>query len=283
MDAELVLERHAAQVVALAGLAVGIGQELRHDEQRDAAHARRRVGRARQHQVHDVLGEVVLAVGDEDLLAGDQVMVAALHRAALELGEVRARLRLGEVHRPGPFARDHLRQVGRLLLGRAVVMDRVDRALVQQQHEAEAHVGRLPHLLHGGREQPRHALAAELRVERQRVPAAVDEFLVDAGEAGRGAHHAVLQLGADLVAVAVERRQPVAGELGRLLEDCIHRVLGRMLVARQGGDLVHAGHFAQRETHVGERGGVGHESPPRPDYAAPRRVRPPACGNVLPS
>ena len=145
-------------------------------------------------------------------------MVAALDRAALELAEVRAGLRLGEVHRPGPFARDHPGQVGGLLLGRAVMMDRVDRALVQQQHQAEAHVGRLPHLLHGGGEKPRHALAAELRVEGQGVPAAVDEFLVDAGEAGRRAHHAVLQLGADLVAVAVERREAVAGELGRLLE-----------------------------------------------------------------
>ena len=114
MDAELVLERHAAQVVALAGLAVGADQELRHDEQRDAAHAGRRIGRARQHQVHDVLGHVVLAVGDEDLLAGDQVVVALLDRAALELGEVRAGLRLGEVHGAGPFARDHLGQVGRL-------------------------------------------------------------------------------------------------------------------------------------------------------------------------
>ena len=113
------------------------------------------------------------------------------------------------------------------------MVDGVDRALVQEQHQAEAHVGRLPHLLHGGGEQPRHALAAEFRVEGQRIPAAVDEFLVDADKARRRAHHAVLELGADLVAVAVERRQAVAGELGRLLEDGIDRVVGGVLVARQ--------------------------------------------------
>ena len=35
-----------------------------------------------------------------------------------------------------------------------------------------------------------------------------------------------------------------------------------MLVARQRRDLSQSGHFAQRETHVGERGGIGHLLPP---------------------
>ena len=60
--------RDAVHVVARAQRAVRVDQELRHDEQRDALHALGRIGRARQHQVHDVLGHVVLAVGDEDLL-----------------------------------------------------------------------------------------------------------------------------------------------------------------------------------------------------------------------
>ena len=55
---------------------------------------------------------------------------------------------------------------------------------------------------------------------------------------GARAHHAVLQLGADLVAVAVERRQAVAGELGGLLEHRVDRVVGRVLVARQRRDLL---------------------------------------------
>ena len=68
VDAQLVLDGMAADVVAGA-----VGQELRHQEQRDAARAGRRVGQARQHEMDDVVGEVVLAVGDEDLLAGDAV------------------------------------------------------------------------------------------------------------------------------------------------------------------------------------------------------------------
>ena len=134
------------------------------------------------------------------------------------------------------------------------MMDGVDRPLVQQQHQAETHVGGLPHLLDGGRQQPRHALAAEFRIEGQGIPAAGHEFLVDRGKARRRAHHAVLQRGADLVALAIERRQAVAGQLGGLLEHGVDRVVGRMLVTRQRRDLLQAGDFAQREMHVGQRG-----------------------------
>ena len=92
--------------------AVGVDQELRHDEQRDALDAFRRVRRAREHEVDDVLGVVVLAVGDEDLLAEELVRAVALrHGARAHRREVGARLRLGQVHRAGPRAGDHLRQV----------------------------------------------------------------------------------------------------------------------------------------------------------------------------
>ena len=156
------------------------------------------------------------------------------------------------------------------------MVDGVDRALVQQQHQAEAHVGGLPHLLHRGRQQPRHALAAEFRIEGQRVPAALDELLVDGGKARRRAHHAVLEPGADLVALAIERRQAVAGQLGGFLEHGVDRVVRRMLVTRQGGDAGEAGHFAQGETHVGQRGSVSHVNSSGPQYAALGRFWRPA-------
>ena len=115
VDAELVLERHAAHVVARAEAAVRVHEELRHDEQRDALGARRRVGRAREDEVDDVVGVVVLAVGDEDLAAVDPVAAVALrHRLRADRGEIGAGLRLGQVHRAGPLAGDHLRQVGAL-------------------------------------------------------------------------------------------------------------------------------------------------------------------------
>ena len=88
----------------------------------------RRVRQPRQHQMDDVVGEVVLAVGDEDLLPGDAI--AAVGRA-LGLGaqraDVGAGLRLGELHGARPFAGDELRQIGALELFGAVRGERVDR------------------------------------------------------------------------------------------------------------------------------------------------------------
>ena len=106
MHAQLVLERDAAQVVAPARAAVRVGQELGHDEQRDARGAGGRAVEPGQHEMDDVLGQIVLAVGDEDLGAEDAVAVAVAHRPGAQGTDVRARLRLGQAHGAGPAAAD---------------------------------------------------------------------------------------------------------------------------------------------------------------------------------
>ena len=105
MNAELVLDRQASDIVALAERAVRIHQKLRHQEQRNALDAFRRSGRAGQHHMDDVVREIVFAVGDEDLLARNLVAAVA-HRlgARADRREIRSRLRLGEVHGAGPNA-----------------------------------------------------------------------------------------------------------------------------------------------------------------------------------
>ena len=105
-------------------------------------------------------------------------------------------------------------------------------------------------------------------IEGQGVPAAVDELLVDRREARRGADDPVFQPGADLVALAIQRGEAVAGQLGRLLQHRVDGVVRGMLVAGQAGHLLQAGNFAQRETHVGERGGISHFRSSGPQYAA---------------
>jgi len=69
VDAHLLLEAEAFDTVALARFAFGVRQELRHDEEADAAHAGRRAFDAGQHQMDDVGRQVVLAGRDPDLLA----------------------------------------------------------------------------------------------------------------------------------------------------------------------------------------------------------------------
>ena len=136
----------------------GVEQELRHQEQRDAARAGRRVGQPRQHEVDDVVGQVVLAVGDEDLLAGDAIAaVAGALGAGAQRADVGARLRLGQVHRAHPLAGDELRQIAALELLAAVRGERVDPRHGQQRPEPEGHGGRVPHL-DAGRVEP-HAAA----------------------------------------------------------------------------------------------------------------------------
>ena len=84
MDAHLVLEGPAGDAVAFARHAV-VDEEFRHDEERNAFGALRRAFDAGEHQVDDVLGEVMLARRDEDLGAGDRIgAVAVRHGLGLE-------------------------------------------------------------------------------------------------------------------------------------------------------------------------------------------------------
>ena len=108
LDAQLVLDADAVHVVARAQRAVLVDHELGHDEQADALHALGRARDARQHQVDDVLGHVVLTVGDEDLGAEDLVACrrAAARRGVRTSARSRAGLRLGQVHGAGPLAGD---------------------------------------------------------------------------------------------------------------------------------------------------------------------------------
>src|SRR5690606_16436744 len=68
MYAQLVLERGTGHIVAGPQCSVLGGDELGNNEQRDALHPGRSVGKTGKHQVYDVLGQIMLAVSDENLL-----------------------------------------------------------------------------------------------------------------------------------------------------------------------------------------------------------------------
>ena len=119
----------------------------------------------------DVVGQIVLAVGDEDLLAGDAIgavgraLGAGAHRA-----DIGARLRLGQVHRAGPLAGDELLEVG---LERsepwasASIAPMVSTGPMPKAMEAEFHISTQAELSDG---QP---LAAPIGRRGKRVPAGV--------------------------------------------------------------------------------------------------------------
>jgi hypothetical protein len=138
--------------------------------------------------VHDVLGQVVLAIGDEDLLAIDPVVRSRGRGARAHLGEIAAGLRLGQVHGAGPLAAHHLRQVELLLLRCTEVLDGFDGSLREHGAQLEGEIGGGPQLFDRGAEHAGNVLTAELGLGTQRRPAVVAELLVGLFEPLRHGH-----------------------------------------------------------------------------------------------
>ena len=125
VDAHLLFKAAALKRVALAQRAVVIDQELRHDEQRDAADAFRCALDPGEHQVDDVVGHRMLTGGDPDLLAGDRVAAIAIgHGLGAQQAQIGAAMGLGQVHGAGPLAGDELGQIHVLLFVGTVVDQR---------------------------------------------------------------------------------------------------------------------------------------------------------------
>ena len=183
----------------------------------------------------DVLREIVLAGGDEDLGAGDLVAAVVLaDRLGAQQAEVGAAVRLGQVHGAGPRPFHHLRQVLGLDGVGAVGDERGDGALRQARIHGEGHVGRAEIFVDQLGHDRRQALAAELRRRRHADPAAFGELLVGVLEAGgRGDAAVGVARAAFLVADPVERGQHLFGELGRFAQHRLHDVGAGVGEARQ--------------------------------------------------
>jgi hypothetical protein len=99
-----------------------VGQHARHEHQVEPVRrALRLVRRGRVAREHEM--DAGAAVRDEDLLAVDEVAIAVLHDLRDDAAEVRAGLRLGEIHRALVLARGELREVALLRRVVAVLLD----------------------------------------------------------------------------------------------------------------------------------------------------------------
>ena len=254
IDAELVLDRMRAHVVALA-----VRHDLRHQEQRDALGAGRRVGQPGEHEMDDVVGQIVLAIGDEDFRAGDAVAaVGRAFRLAAQRADVGARLRLGELHGAHPFAADQLRQISALEFVAAVARQRVDRRHGQHRADAERHRARIPHFDAGGVDGVRQFLAAIFGGPGKPVPAGGGPGGVGLFPARRHGDGAVLERGAGFVADPVERGDHVAGEAAGFLQHLVDHLLVEIAVKPFLERGAQAGGVFERESDVGDGGAVGH-------------------------
>ena len=166
----------------------------------------------------DVVGEIVLAVGDEDLLPGDAVgAVGGAFGARAQRADVRSRLRLGELHRAGPFAADQLfGRYARLSASLPWALSASTEPMVKTGPSAERHRGAVPHFRAGGVDHLGQPLAAPFGRRGEPVPAALAPAAIGLFPTRRGDDRAVLEGCTDAVTDAVERRDALRRPCGRL-------------------------------------------------------------------
>ena len=260
VNAELVLDATGKDIIACAKRAIGIDQEFRDQKQRYAFRPRRRVRQSCQHKMHDIVGHIVLAIGDEDLGPADAVgAVRSALRACAQQADVGTGLRLGQVHGAGPLAGDQFGEVDILELVTAVRIERLDRAQREQRAQPERHVRCAPDLGAGRIDGHRQALAAECLGPRDRVPSGIRPALVGIGPARCSGHLAVGKFDAVLVADPVQRSEHVGCEPAGFFQ---HRgrdvaIVIAIVTCLHGG--LQAGSVVEGEQDIGYGCAIGHD------------------------
>ena len=265
VDPHLVLEGAAGEPVATSDASIGRDRVARDDEQRQAFGTGRRALYAGQDEMDDVLGHVVLAGRDEDLLPMQGVAAVLLGNGARpDQTEVRAAVRFGEVHGSGPAAGREGRSVKRLLGLRAVRHQGRIGALAEARKHAERHVGRTAEFMHRGSQDERQSLAAVIGRGRQPRPPSRDIAPVGFLEPGRRRDGRVgLPQATFAVADPVERLEHLGGEAPTFLQDGGDDVGRSVGEAREIAVAFDAEHVPQQEEHfvdgsrVAGHGGLG--------------------------
>jgi hypothetical protein len=259
VHAELVFDAADIDVVARAERAVGIDHEFRNQEQRNALGAGRRIRKARQHEMNDVIAHVVIAIGDEDFRALDAIgAVVGAFGAGAQCADIGSRLRFGELHGAGPIAGDEFFEIGFLQFLAAVGLQRLDRAQGQERAEAERYVGGAPYLGAGRVDGERQALAAEILRPRHRVPPAGGPALVGIGPTGSGDDIRAFELDAVFVAGAVERCQHIRGKPAGFFQHGGSDIAVEIAVVTGLHGGLQPGAMVEGQQHVVDRRAVGH-------------------------
>ena len=275
VNAQLVLDPDGTQIVARA-----VRQDFRHDEERDTLRTLGRARRPREHQMDDVLRAVVFAPGDEDLLAGDRPAAVRIRFGpGAQRAHIRSGLRLGEVHRGRPLAGEQLAQIQFLLLVSAVSDQRLDPAIGEHRAETEGQVGALDHFQHGHAQRARQTHTAQLGRELQPLPAAFDELRIGRRKAGRRGDGTILELAVFGIADAIERREHILGQLGRLFQNGRRQIGGEIREGTRRLQPLNSRYLFQREAHFIQRCAICHGRPPSSFFCGRNITRLPADAN----
>ena len=186
-------DRTTGNAIAFAERTIFPEQKLRHDEERNSAAARRRIGQLRKHQVYDVLSQFMLAAGDEYLSTGNSIRaISSGQRFGSHNSEIRSGVRFGQRHSAAPPTTVELRQIGSLLLLAAMSIDADRSAHAQRAVQIKTGVCRPEHLFKEAPQYFRHSLTFVVWIAGKPQPAAVSDFVVSTLEAFRHAHRTIL-------------------------------------------------------------------------------------------
>ena len=193
---------------------------------------------------------------DENLVAGDLVVPIRLGLGlAAQQAQIGAAMGFSQAHRAGPFAAGQTRQIGRLLLSRAMRMQGLISAMAQARIHRPCLVGRVHHFVERLVKHHRQALASVLGVATHRRPTAFDIFGVGRLETLRRRHlmGGLVEHTAFGIAAQIQRQQHFGSEFAALLEHCIDHVrvnLGMFRALLQFIDNVE--HLVHHELHVAQ-------------------------------
>ena len=219
VDAQLVLDARAGDIVGFAQGPTRIHAHLGHDEEADALRSGGSARRSGQHGMDDIRRQLMIAAGDEDLLPGNEVGAVALaHGLGRERAQVAARTRFGQAHGARPFPGVHPFAVGGLEILTAEGLDQVGGAARQQHLKAQGRVG-----AHDEFADPRshgfgQAHATELGTHGGADPATRGEVPVGRSETLGKRDTPVLETGAGAVALLVAGRYAASGHLQGLVQ-----------------------------------------------------------------
>ncbi len=261
MQAHLVFKADHTQRIALAGIALGIGDQLGHHEKADAFGAGHAIGQAGKHEVAGIGNEIIVGPADENLLAGDGIG-AVIQGFGLgpKRTHVRTGLRLGQVHRAVPFAADELGQVERLELVAGVVLERLDLALAHQGIELQRKAGARHHVVDCGGERLGQAHAAMFGIGGHANPATFSDSAIAFGKARRSADNSVLKNGGMQVACTVQRGKDIIAHPASLGQDRLGHVWRGFRKTVGASEACEIDDLVENKGDIGNGRTVGHGS-----------------------
>ena len=137
MNSQFMFKRDRIQIISLPQTAIIIHQNLRYNKQAKTFIPRWQPLDMRQNKVYDILGKIMIAISDKNLLSGNQVMIALFFCGTANGRQIGAGLWFGQVHCSCPLAANQFLKIQCLLRCIPMCFNRLDCSLCQQRAQPQ--------------------------------------------------------------------------------------------------------------------------------------------------